>query len=206
MAYDLNPKFGCEERFEEEARRVSDFLWETSKGNLQDIPDNYVENLGYEFSDGSVSYLNLLNRVSLSQQTYEEFAEVVESLLHTYESDWPNTESIVEIPSHRLLHEIEAGEFDFSEEDWEFNFASPQGMSDKVELFLKKVISSVYLDGVSRVTDKEGNPPNESNSFLLSPDMNSFSGMFFDLSDKTNPKKFDFEIKPNSKGNYTIQY
>lgn len=174
-------------------------LWEASKGNLQAIPNNYVESLGHEYLDGSVSLLNLLNRVSLTDKTYEKFTEVVEHLLYTQESDWPAEESILEIQSEKLLYEIETEEFDF-------DFSEPGDLSDKVELFLKKVISSVYLDGVSEVTDKDGNPPNVSNRYLMAPDGKSFSGTFYDKSDKSKVKKFNFEIKEGSKGDWQIKY
>lgn len=179
-------------------------LWEGSKGNLQAIPSNYVESLGHEYLDGSVSLLNLLNKVSLSGKTYEEFSEVVEHLLYTQASDWPAEGSILEIQSEKLLYEVESEEFDFSE--FEFDFAEPRDVSDKVELFLKKVISSVYLDGVSSVTDKEGNPPNISNRYLMAPDYKSFAGTFYDRSDKENVKKFDFEVKEGSNGDWQIKY
>lgn len=199
MVMDRNPYFGRDENFENSARRVADILWEASKGNLQAIPSNYVESLGHEYLDGSVSLLNLLNRVCLSGKTYEEFSEVVEHLLYTQVSDWPAEDSILEIQSEKLLYEVESEEFDF-------DFAEPVDLSDKVELFLKKVISSVYLDGVSEVTDKDGNPPNVSNRYLRSPDGKSYSGTFYDKSDKSEIKKFDFEIKEGSTGDWQIKY
>jgi len=196
---DRNPCFGRDENFENSARKVADMLWEASKGNLKAIPSNYVESLSHEYLDGSVSLLNLLNKVSLSDKTYEEFSEVVEQLLYTQASDWPAEDSILEIQSEKLLYEIETEEFDF-------DFAEPQDMSEKAELFLKKVISSVYLDGVSSVSDKEGNPPNISNRYLMAPDYKSFAGTFYDRSDKENVKKFDFEVKEGSNGDWQIKY
>lgn len=196
---DRNPYFGRDENFENSARKVADMLWEASKGNLQAVPNNYVETLSHEYLDGSVSLLNLLNKVSLSNKTYEEFSEVVEQLLYTQASDWPAEDSILEIQSEKLLYEIETEEFDF-------DFAEPQDLSEKAELFLKKVISSVYLDGVSSVSDKEGNPPNISNRYLMAPDYKSFAGTFYDRSDKENVKKFDFEVKEGSKGDWQIKY
>jgi hypothetical protein len=199
MVMDRNPYFGRDENFENSARKVADMLWEASKGNLQAVPNNYVETLSHEYLDGSVSLLNLLNKVSLSNKTYEEFSEVVEQLLYTQASDWPAEDSILEIQSEKLLYEIETEEFDF-------DFAEPQDLSEKAELFLKKVISSVYLDGVSSVSDKEGNPPNISNRYLMAPDYKSFAGTFYDRSDKENVKKFDFEVKEGSKGDWQIKY
>jgi len=204
MVYDINPSFGEDERYESSARRVTDLLWENSKGNPQDIPDNYVRGLGHEYADGSVSLLNLLNKVSLSEGTYSEFSEVVDRLIHTQIDEWPNEDSILEIQSDKLLYELEEEPFEFGEFDWDFS--SPSDMSGKIELFLKKVISSVYLDGVSRVTDKEGNPPNLANNYLMAPGSKSFSGTFYDSSDPKNKKQFDFEIKQNGDGEWEIQY
>jgi hypothetical protein len=206
MVMDRNPSFARDENFEISARKVADMLWEASKGDLASIPNSYVEGLSHDYSDGSVSLLNLLNRVTLTEKTYEEFSEVVERLIYTQDSDWPAKDSILEVQAEKLLHDSCGEGLSLSELDFDLSFAETGNMSDKIELFLKKVISSVYLDGVSAVTDKDGNPPNASNSYLQSPDGKSFSGTFFDNSESEKPKKFDFEIMKGSKGDWTIKY
>ena len=206
MAMDRNPSFARDDNFENNARKVADMLWEASKGDLASIPNSYVESLSHDYSDGSVSLLHLLNRVSLTEKTYKEFSEVVEHLIYTQDSDWPDEGNILEIQSEKLLQDPCGEDISFSELDFDLRFAENSNMSDKIELFLKKVISSVYLDGVSNVTDKDGNPPNASNSYLQSPDGKSFSGKFFDNTDSEKPKKFDFEINKGSKGEWTIKY
>jgi glucokinase len=79
-------------------------------------------------------------------------------------------------------------------------------MSEKMEMFFKKVISSVYLDGVTEVTDAEGNPPNSSNNYLLSEDGKTFAGIFYDSPPSEAAKKFPFQITEKGEGSWQIQY
>ena len=79
-------------------------------------------------------------------------------------------------------------------------------MSEKMEMFFKKVISSVYLDGVTEVTDAEGNPPNSSNNYLLSEDGKTFSGIFYDSPPNEKAKQFPFQITEKAEGTWQIQY
>ena len=74
-----------------------------------------------------------------------------------------------------------------------------------MELFFKKVISSVYLDGVSNVTDVEGNPPNEANNYLMAEDGKSFAGKFID-DNLGKPKEFSFVISEKPDGTWSIKY
>lgn len=205
MTIDINPTFVSDQNQESSARRVAEMLWEVSKGDLSQIPSSYLEPLGFEYSDGTVSLLDQLNKVEFSESaTYEEFSEVVSQLVRAEPQDWPYSESIVSIQVDKLLYEIEPEPFEFSEFDWEF--ADSGDTSKKVELFLKKVISSVYRDGVSSVTDKDGNPPNEKNRYLLSEDGKNFSGIFYDKEAVNGTKKFPFEIVEKSNGRYEIRY
>ncbi len=194
---DKNPSFGKDEGFANMARKAADVLWQGTKGNTQAIPSAYLRNLDHEYSDGSVSLLSQLNKVSLSEGSYEEFSEVVNVLVRTDMDDWPELDSIQEIQAEKLFSE---DEFDF---DWDF--AEPQDMSSKVELFLKKVIASVYRDGVTEVSDKLGNPPNPSNNYLMGKD-GSFSGVFYDAPEGEDVKEFPFRIKEVSPGKWEILY
>lgn len=204
MVLDRNPKFGEDTQYQMNASRVADMLWSATKGQLRNIPSSYLENLDYEYSDGFISLLGLLDKVTFSgQPSYEEFVEVVKNLIYVDPNAWTFAESILEIQAEKLLSASHESEFDYSEM---FDFAAPGDMSDKVELFLKKVIASVYRDGVSSVTDKEGNPPNAQNRYLLSEDGKSFEGIFYDKVDANNQKKFPFVIRENSEGNYEISY
>ena len=217
--YDRNPKFGKDQSFSEGAQRVTDLLWETSGGDLSKFPKSYLENLRYEFSDGRVSMLELIDRVNLGPEaTYEDYCEVVDALMSVDPEEWPDPEIVVEVPSGNLLHEIEQ-DFDFSEFDFEEEIIEeeeviseqppppqPDAMSEKMELFMKKVISSVYLDGVTNVTDAQGNPPNSANNYLLSEDGKQFSGVFYDAPENDKAKQFPFTITENEAGKWMISY
>lgn len=206
MVLDRNPSFGRDEQFEMNARNVANILWQATGGDFSKVPASYLETLSHSYNDGSESFLSQLHKVDFSEgTTEEEFWGVVEELIRVDPENWPEPEFIESIPSGKLLYEIEPEPFDFSEFDWDF--ASPADMSDKVELFLKKTIASVYTDGVTAVTDKEGNPPNARNSYLMSADGKSFSGIFHDAPvGEENDKHFPFVISENKKGAWQIQY
>lgn len=205
MTIDKNPLFGVDINKERDARAVAELLWKTSGGDLTRVPPNYLESLGFEYSDGSQSILNQLAKVEFSEEmTHEDFSEVVDHLIRVNPEEWPDPDSIISIPAGKLLYEVETEPFEFSEFDWDF--ADPKDMSSKMELFYKKVISSVYTDGVTSVTDTKGNPPNAQNNYLMSPDGKSFSGVFYDAPRGEKKKKFTFEIKENSKGKWEIRY
>lgn len=230
MSFDLNPKFGKDHSFSEGARRVTDLLWETTQGDLSAYPKSYLENLRYEFSDGNVSMLELIDRVDLGPDaTYEDYCEVVERLMSVNPAEWPDPESVVEIPSGNLLFEIEPdldfSEFDFADEIVEEAMVAegPEGavaeeavveqpagggdpLSEKMELFFKKVISSVYLDGVTEVTDAQGNPPSQSNNYLMSEDGRQFSGIFYDSPPNGEAKQYPFSITEGDGGKWSIKY
>lgn len=219
MSFDRNPKFGKDQTFSEGARRVTDLLWETAGGDVSSYPKTYLENLRYEFSDGKVSMLELIDRVDLGPDaTYDEYCEVIEALLSVDPDQWPDPESVVEIQPSHLQFEIQPdydfSEFDFAEEIVEEETVSERpaptqqgdAMSEKMEMFFKKVISSVYLDGVTEVTDAEGNPPNSSNNYLLSEDGKTFSGIFYDSPPNEKAKQFPFQITEKTEGTWQIQY
>jgi hypothetical protein len=75
-----------------------------------------------------------------------------------------------------------------------------------MELFFKKVISSVYMDGVTDVTDTQGNPPNASNNYLMASDGKSFSGIFYDSPPSEKARQFPFTITENQQGTWQIKY
>ena len=230
-----NPKFGVDQAFAEGASRVANLLWETTNGNLSEFPKSYLENLRHEYADGNVSMLEIIDRVDLGEgATYEDYCEVVDALMSVDPSQWPKPDSIVELPVGMLLHEFEP-DLDFSEFNWDTqDFAEeqevavaegPQGavaeeatvqtpagnpnldqMSTKMEAFLKKVIASVYRDGVTEITDAQGNPPNAANNYLLSDDGKTFSGIFYDSPPGDTAKKFPFEIINKGGDNWQIKY
>jgi hypothetical protein len=216
MAFDRNPRFGKDQSFAEGARRVMDLLWETTGGDLTAFPQSYLESLRYEFSNGSVSMLELMDRVDLGENaTYEDYCEVREALMQVNPDEWPNPDVVVQVPAGHLLHEVEP-EYDFSEFDFAEKVLEEEAgvmeeqtvdpLSSKMELFFKKVISSVYLDGVTEVTDTQGNPPNTANNYLMAPDGKSFSGIFYDSPPNDQAKKFPFVITEKDGGKWMIQY
>ena len=228
MSFDRNPGFGKDQAFSEGARRVTDLLWETTNGDLSAYPKSYLENLRYEFSDGKVSMLELIDRVDLGPNaTYDDYCEIVDRLMSVDPAEWPNPEYVVEVPAGNLMYEVEP-DFDFSEFDFadeiveeEMVAEGPGGevveeeaaaeqtqdpLSEKMELFFKKVISSVYLDGVTEVTDSQGNPPNASNNYLMSEDGKQFSGIFYDSPPNQEAKQYPFAITESEGGKWQIKY
>lgn len=229
MSYDRNPKFGEDRAFADGAKRVADLLWETTGGDLSAFPRSYLENLRHEYAEGTVSMLEVIDRIDLGEDaTYDDYCEVVEALLERDPSLWPeNLDDIVEVVPSHLLYEIEP-EFDFSEFDFadeiveeEVAETGPKGttveagvaeeqtadpLSEKMELFFKKVISSVYLDGVTSVTDAQGNPPTSANNYLMAPDGKSFSGIFYDAPPNEQARKFPFVISEGQNGQWQIKY
>jgi hypothetical protein len=230
MAYDRNPNYGADQTFSEGARRVADFLWENAGKDLSTYPRSYLENLRHEYSDGKVSMLELIDRVDLGPDaTYEDYCEVVDLLMYADSSRFSDPSSIVEVQPDHLRFELDDPDFDFSEFDFEEEIVEeaaatvgPQGevteegiavestapdpLSDKMELFLKKVISSVYRDGVTSVTDLQGNPPNAANNYLLSDDGKSFSGIFYDAPPDEQAKKYPFQILEKGPDQWQIKY
>lgn len=228
MTFDRNPKFGADQNFTEGARRVTDLLWENTGGDLSAFPRSYLENLRHDFADGRVSMLEVIDRVDLGPDaTYDDYCEVVDSLLSVDPSQWPDPDSVVQVPAGRLAYEIEPevdfSEFDFADEIIEEAAVAegpggevaeegvevgnaPDPLSEKMELFFRKVIASVYLDGVTNVTDNQGNPPNQANNYLMAPDGKKFSGIFYDNAPGEKPKQFPFVISEGASGKWNISY
>lgn len=219
MTFDRNPKYGADQSFSEGARRVTDLLWNTTGGDLSSFPKSYLENLRHDFADGKVSMLELIDRVDLGPEaTYEDYCEVIDSLISVDPDKWPEPEKVLSVPAGHLQYEVEPeydfSEFDFADEVIEETAVVEEGaekpaadpMSEKMELFFKKVISSVYLDGVTAVTDPQGNPPNQSNNYLLSEDGKQFTGIFYDSPPNDQAKKFPFSISEKGEGKWQIQY
>lgn len=228
MAFDRNPKFGKDQAFSEGARRVADMLWENCGNDLTAFPKSYLENLRHEYADGRLSMLELIDRVDLGPNaTYDDYCEAVDALMAVDYSMWPHPDDIVEVPFGHLLHEIDppldySEVLDFADEVIAEGMAmdGPGGevmeegveevqadpLSDKMELFFKKVISSVYMDGVTEVTDLQGNPPNQANNYLMAPDGKSFSGIFYDSPPNEQAKKFPFKITEQGSGKWQIKY
>jgi len=206
-----------------------DLLWETTGGDVTAFPKSYLENLRHEFSDGNLSMLEVIDRVDLGPNaTYDDYCEVVDALLSVDYNEWPHPDDVLSVSTSDLLYEVDNwddfSEFDFAdeviaegiemdglggdavEEKVVEEEQTPDPLSEKMELFLKKVISSVYLDGVTSVTDMEGNPPTSANDYLMSPDGKSFSGIFYDSPPNERAKKYTFTIMEDENGTWSIKY
>ena len=198
MVIGRNPRFGEDAKFQTDARRFADLMWETLGTSFSEIPSSYLATLRHEYSDGRISMCELMDRVDLGPDaTYEEYCEVFDKLLCVESDEFPDPGLVIAVKTENLLLETQ----DFAEA---FDFAEDGDMSSNVEKFFKKVIASVYTDGVSEVTDKEGNPPNEFNNYLLSNDGTEFSGMFYDKGGDKG-KVFPFVIQENE-GKWQIRY
>ena len=222
MVFDRNPLFGKDQHFSEGALRVAQFLWENAGKDPSTYPRSYLESLRHEYSDGKVSMLELIDRVDLGPEaTYEEYCEVVDLLLYADPARFPNVPGTVEIQPSHLDFELEDPEFDFSEFDFAEEIVAEEEvveesvpgqapaqdpMSAKMETFLKKVISSVYIQGITEVTDAQGNPPTAANDYLLSEDGKSFSGIFYDSPPNEQAKQYPFKIFDKGNGQWQIQY
>lgn len=228
MSFDRNPVFGKDQAFSESARRVMDLLWETTGGDVTAFPKSYLENLRHEYSDGNLSMLEVIDRVDLGPDaTYEDYCEVVDALLSVDYNEWPHPNDVLSVSTSDLLYEVDNwddfSEFDFADEviaegiemdtpggevieEGMIEEGAPDPLSEKMELFFKKVISSVYLDGVTSVTDAEGNPPTSANNYLLSPDGKSFSGIFYDAPPNEKARKFPFLLSEGQDGTWSIKY
>ena len=219
MTFDRNSRFGVDASYESSARRVADLLWETTKGDLSSVPQSYLETFRHDFSDGNLSMLEFIDRVNLgADATYEDYCEAVDKLMSVPPSSWPknlDNEDIYAVYPSELKYNIEP-DYDFSEFDFADELIAEEEvvtegqpaadpLSSKMELFFKKVISSVYLDGVGSVTDVNGNPPNAANNYLMAPDGKSFTGKFYDQA-AAEGKEFPFQIMEDQSGTWTIKY
>lgn len=207
-----------------------DMLWENSGGDLSAFPKSYLGTLRHEFSDGKLSMLEVIDRVDLGPDaTYEDYCEVVDALMAVNYDEWPHPDDVVEVPYGHLIHEIDPS-MDYSEvldfadeivaegmemetpggevieEEAVAEEQAPDPLSEKMELFFKKVISSVYLDGVTEVTDMQGNPPTSANNYLLSSDGKTFAGVFYDSPPNEQARKFPFKIFEGENGKWSIKY
>ena len=196
---DSNPKFGEDQSYATTASRVAETLWEACNGDISTIPTYYLDQLAYQYSDGRESLLPALDRITNDgeQITFEEFSEAVSVLIEGSASYGPD--DVTEVPIGKLLGDNTQ---DYSEFSFDLVDFAEGGMGPKVGKFLAKVISSIYTDGVTRVTDRKGNPPSEENNFLLNEDGTEFSGLFFDAVGK---KKFPFKLSDNN-GKWSLQY
>jgi hypothetical protein len=144
--------------------------------------------------------LELIDRVDLGPDaSYEDYCQVFDALVYTEASEWPDPDLVVSIDPDVLFARLSFEPFD------EFDFVE-QDLSGQIETFLKKVISSIYTSGVTSVTDKNGDPPNQKNRYLMSDDGETFSGIFYGpFGKEKTPRAFPFTIS-ETKGKWSLTY
>ena len=169
---------------------VARMLWGASKGNPGSIPDSYCEHLSYQYSDGSVSLVSLLNKFEVERDLEDyEFDEAVEILGRVNPEDWPFEEDIEGIDVEKLLRMFDE-EPVFAEDFVEDNL----GASENTQKTLTQIIESVFGAKISNIRDPSGHYPGPLNKFLQEED-GTFSGTFMH-----GDYKFDFEIAPTESG------
>lgn len=169
---------------------VARMLWDASKRDPSSIPDSYCEHLSYQYSDGSVSLVPLLNRFEAERDLEDyEFDEAIELLGRVNPEDWPFIEEIESVDVEELLklyEEDTTPPLDFVEDNL--------GASDATQKILKRTLESVFGGTVSEIRDPSGHYPGPLNNFLQEED-GTFSGTFMH-----EGYKFDFEIAPTESG------
>ena len=168
---------------------MAKLLWEATRGNPEDIPDDYCQHLSHSFSDGSVCLGPLLSRVEeYSELNDFELEEAIEMLGKVSPEDWPHLEEIQSVSLEQLLRVYDSpdDEFDFVEDNL--------STAEKVEKVLIEVISSVFGERVSDIRSEKGYYANPKNDFLQSDD-GTFAGTF-----KHDGKKYIFEVAPTESG------
>lgn len=168
---------------------VARMLWDASKGDPGSIPDSYCEHLSYQYADGSVSLVSLLNRFEVERDLEDyEFDEAIEILGRVNPEDWPFEEDIESVNVENLLEcsDVDLAVSDFVEDNL--------GASDATQRVLKQTIESVFGGKVSDIRDPSGHYPGPLNNFLQEED-GTFSGTF-----SHEGYKFDFEIAPTESG------
>jgi hypothetical protein len=178
-------------------------LWEMLGGHLENLPEDYCEQFGYTFDNGNISLISHLAKVDyIADLSKEDFSELVDYMSEVDPADWPDPEAIEEILYERLG---KAEEISFSE--GELDFAENNDYGPKVEAMLKKVISTVYRDGVARVVNTDGKPPSAENNFLMSEDGTTFQGVFITGKGPEGKRaNYPFTIKESGEGKWQITY
>lgn len=169
-------------------------LWDASNGIPQEIPNNYVEFLGHNYSDGSVSLAPLLSKFEYTEGLEpEEWDEAVEILGKVNPTDWPHLEDVKSVNVEELVRVFDTDDKDLTESSHDF-IEDSLGTGEKCEQVLRKVIESVFGSPVEKVRSSSGDFPKEENQFLQKGD-GTFAGMF-----SFGDNNFDFEIAPTENG------
>lgn len=170
---------------------IARLLIEVSKGNFDNVPEEYYDYLYHEYRDGCISLAPGISKFDYHEDLENwELDEAIELISKVKPSFWPDLEDIesIDVPSLLDYHSDNIGSN--SEDFVEDNL----GTSDKVQKVLSAVIESVFGDRVDSLRDRSGNYPSPKNNFLQDND-GTFSGTF-----KHNDLVFLFEVAPTELG------
>ena len=173
---------------------VAQTLLQATGGRPSNIPQHYAAHLDFTYSDGDISMVGLLPKITdISGLEDYEIDEVLGLLSKVSPNDWPYPNDVDTINTEELLrvYDEDASTSDFAE--------TPGTTSEKAELVLRHAIESVFGDTVDKVRSTSGKYPDEDNQYLQEPD-GSFKGSF-----EYDGKKFDFRLEPDELG-WTLQY
>lgn len=170
---------------------IARMLWNASEGDPSGIPEHYAAHLSHDYTDGTVSLVNLLPKFEYTEGLEpEEIEEAIELLGKVNPNDWPYVEDVQGVDIEELLKV-----YDEDAWDTEFNFVEDNlSTAEKVEKVLKEVISSVFGDRVHTIRNRNNNYPTPDNNFLQLGD-GTFEGTF-----KYDGNTFKFEVAPAEDG------
>lgn len=172
-----------EERFQENARKVAKMLLTQLNVSPEDIPLSYAETFNFTYDDGDICGLNQISKITLTEDYSEDAVDsLIEYLLkvNPTNNNFSELDSIAEIPLDLALdYAFKEGYEDFSE--YEEEFAEEELNTNRLETFFKRVISTVYTPGVTRLEEA---PSPENNYLATDENATKFQGAFFDGEDR----------------------
>jgi len=173
---------------------VAQTLLQATGGRPSDIPQHYAAHLDFTYSDGDISMVSLLPKITnISELEDYEIDEVLGLLSKVHPNDWPYDHDVESVDVEALLRV-------YDEDACSQNFAETPGTtSERAELVLRHAIESVFGDLVEKVRSTSGQFPDEGNQYLQQPD-GSYKGSF-----EYQGNKFEFTIEPDEMG-WTVQY
>lgn len=174
------------------AKRSLPLLIEGVKGDFASIPDQYLEYLAHEYSDGDISLLPALSRLEGADELEPwQFEEVLEALGKVDPNEWPDLYNIESIFAPGILDKFS----ETLENEDELQYVEDNlGTSEKTQKVLKGVIESVFGEPVEKIRSRQGKFPSQSNNFLQEKD-GTFAGTF-----QFKDHLFEFEIAPTERG------
>ncbi|MDX1373460.1 MAG: hypothetical protein R3321_13385, partial [Nitrososphaeraceae archaeon] len=168
-----------DEKFVQDAYKVASMLLSQKNLSPEEIPHSYVEVFNYTYEDGSVCGLSLLNKISLPVEYSEDQVDTLIRYLlkvNPDENAFSELDAVEEIPLESALSYIEA-DYENAFSEYSNDFAEGDLDSGRLATFMKRVISTIYTPGVTRL---EEDPSAENNYLATKDDASEFKGAFFD--------------------------